>query len=635
MSLKYKIALIVVAMFLLSGSLDYTIQNFVVLPSYVALEREEAGKNMQRVIEAINRELQLINPSVADWAYWDDTYRFAAERNADYIAVNLVNGALENLKANLLNIYNLDGELLFGRAVQQDFQEPADLGELSAARLPVNHPVLRHPEITSEVVGIIATSQAPLLVVAMPVLTSHRQGPARGILMIGRFLDEAALLRVAEQTGLQLTAFPAATEALKADWLRADRFTVPHTPIRLEATNDTIQAHITLADLFGQPLLALRVDTPRTITLQGERVVYLALLSIAGTALLVMSVLLTMLHLTVLNPVGKLTTRAIWVGTTGDLRTRIALDRNDELGTLAREFDRMTERLTEARCRLIDQSYRDGIAEMARGVLHNIGNAITPITVRLETLKEDLHAVPAAEIGMALSELADAATSSERRSDLARFMELAGGELVDLAAHGQEQVTAITNQIGYIRQILADQNRYSQADRVLESVDMAEVVRDAAQKLAPAMQEAMAVVVDPSVNAVGTVTASRAALQQIVSNLLVNAAESIIASGVSAGKIVVGASRERLEYRPVAHLRFEDNGGGISPEHLEHIFEPGFSTKGRWTGLGLHWSANTANALGGRLYADSGEPGTGALLHLLLPLAMRAESEIDPIGVCL
>lgn len=622
MSLKYKVILMVVAVFLLSGSLDYGIQRFVIMPSYVALEREEAEKNMQRVVEAIGRELQLLDPSVADWAYWDDTYRFVDDRNPEFIESNLVESNLDNLKVNLLNIYDGKGELIFGRARELNSGELLNLDELSAPRLPQGHRLLDLSEAASTVTGVVGTPRAPLLVVARQILTTERRGPSRGILVMGRFLDEGALNRIAEQVRLRVTTAPPTVDRSPADWIRLNPHAIPNTPIRLEETEDVMRAYTTLGDLFGRPLLTLRVDTPRAITAQGEKAVRLALLSIIGTALLVMSVLLAMLHLAVLNPIGKLTAHAIRLGTEGDLRGRIALNRRDELGILAGEFDRMTDRLADARRRLIEQSYQDGVAEMARGVLHNIGNAITPLGVRLAALDEDLRAAPAAEMELALSELADAATPAERRNDLACFVELAGGELAGLIARSREQVAAITHQVGHVHQILTDQERYSRAARVLEPVDLAEVAQEAARMLAPRMQEAMAVVVEPSVREVGDVSASRVALQQVVSNLLVNAAESIMGSGIGGGRMVVRAVRELFEGRPVAHLCFEDNGEGILPENLARIFEQGFSTKGRGSGLGLHWSANTVTALNGRMYAESAGAGAGTRMHLILPLAV-------------
>jgi signal transduction histidine kinase len=71
----------------------------------------------------------------------------------------------------------------------------------------------------------------------------------------------------------------------------------------------------------------------------------------------------------------------------------------------------------------------------------------------------------------------------------------------------------------------------------------------------------------------------------------------------------------------MVHLQVADNGVGIDPTQLTRIFERGFSTKTRASGLGLHWCAVTAMAMDGRLYAESAGIGQGACLHLLLPRA--------------
>jgi sensor histidine kinase regulating citrate/malate metabolism len=71
---------------------------------------------------------------------------------------------------------------------------------------------------------------------------------------------------------------------------------------------------------------------------------------------------------------------------------------------------------------------------------------------------------------------------------------------------------------------------------------------------------------------------------------------------------------------------FTDNGVGIAANHLALVFEKGFSTKSKATnqGIGLHWCANTVNALGGRMRAESAGETHGASLHVVMPLERAA-----------
>ena len=146
------------------------------------------------------------------------------------------------------------------------------------------------------------------------------------------------------------------------------------------------------------------------------------------------------------------------------------------------------------------------------------------------------------------------------------------------------------------------------------------------------LQKFVTLEVDPSLAQLGRVRAARVALQQVISNLLINAAESVRESGKKAdtGRIRV---RLRPGRRPARRVRstsaLRTTASGLRAENLARLFERGFSTKARGSGMGLHWSANTASALGGRLYAESAGLGRGACFHLLLPLADTATQPLE------
>jgi len=112
----------------------------------------------------------------------------------------------------------------------------------------------------------------------------------------------------------------------------------------------------------------------------------------------------------------------------------------------------------------------------------------------------------------------------------------------------------------------------------------------------------------------GMVLARPGQLEQVLFNLLLNAAQAMRGEGA----IDVQVRREGVS----AVIAIRDRGPGIAPEHLPRVFEPFFSTKpaGEGVGLGLAICNEIANELGGAMHAYN-HPQSGACFELTLPLA--------------
>jgi two-component system NtrC family sensor kinase len=111
-----------------------------------------------------------------------------------------------------------------------------------------------------------------------------------------------------------------------------------------------------------------------------------------------------------------------------------------------------------------------------------------------------------------------------------------------------------------------------------------------------------------------------AQLAQVVLNLLQNA---LYALGDNGGVLTISSGQAGEEL----FFSVEDTGSGIAPEHLDHIFEPSFTTKppGEGTGLGLSIAYRIVHDHGGRFEVKS-ELGKGSRFTVTLPIPRNFES---------
>jgi PAS domain S-box-containing protein len=121
-------------------------------------------------------------------------------------------------------------------------------------------------------------------------------------------------------------------------------------------------------------------------------------------------------------------------------------------------------------------------------------------------------------------------------------------------------------------------------------------------------------------DALPKITGERVPLQQVLLNLIMNAADAM--SEVT-GRERLLTIRAALNEQTSVLVTVEDTGCGIEQAHLDRIFDPFFTTKSHGMGLGLSICRSIIEAHGGRLWASPGSP-FGTAFHLTLPSAEAA-----------
>ena len=621
MSLYAKVVLLLCTLFATYGAVDFAVQRRVILPSFEALEADLARTDMDRARRAIERELDQLQTFSADWGNWLDTYQYMAGENPAFVEENMTPVTLEAAGLDVVAFVDAEGRFVWRKGLKPATQVDAAYDFLAAAGLDANHPFMKAIREGSGAKGILVTEHGPAMLVVAPVLDGAGNGPHRGAVLLARVITPEVAARLAEQAQVDLEVTTTPPSALGAAAER-ESLLQPRV-VTLDYTN---QVYRNLEDIFGDPSVVLRIDVPRKVSAQGRDAIGYALLSlfVAGAAVLV--VLVVALRRMVLRPVSKLTQQAVRIAEGDDLTQRMSVRRTDEIGVLALEFDRMVDKLTDARRRLVDRSYEAGATEAASGVLHNIGNAMTPLGVTVATLQARLRSAPAGEIEMVLAEIKASDGDPARRADLELFLKLASRELASIVASASDDVAALVRQIQTIHGALAQQLHSTHCSPVIETVELPPLVEQSVEMVSPDLRRRIAIDLDRSLFAAGSLPLPRITLQQVFQNLVQNAAESVRDSGRDRGQLRISCVVEADAHGgETLTLRFADDGIGIHADDLTRVFENGYSTKSPVTnhGIGLHWCANAVNAFGGHIRAEAGDRG-GATLSVTVPLHRSA-----------
>lgn len=601
--------------FVVLGIAQYAVQRRMLLPYFEVLERDQAHATMGRLTEALQRELDVVALSARDWGNWIESYNFVLAPSDDFINVNINARALRAIHVDAIAYIDLRGHLVFSRAYDPVTGSTLDV-DLFKASEPARRELARGAAGEArEVSGITTTSRGPMLLALAPILSGSGVGHPAGTLLLARFLktDDLAAAANLPPASVRLVAAPH-SGALGHDLMRRDEAEIEITHL--------------LVDLGAEPVGALAFTTPRSISAKAETTLMVASALLVAVAGVTLGIFLGFLNRAVFDPLLSITRHAAEIGDSDDLSKRLHRQGSDELAVLASTFDGMVERLARTRSELIDKSFSAGIAEMASGALHNLGNALTPLSLRITALGDTLRRAPAEDMELVAAELAAARSDPARQADLAEFSRLAGLELARAVTAARNDADSAARQLQGIQRILTDQVRKGRAGPVLEPLRLDALVRQAEDLVADAARDRLLVEIAESVRALGPMRLPATMLRQVFQNLIVNAAEANADYPARRTRLSVEAGIRDDGARQLLVCRFTDDGGGIDPRVLPRLFEREFSTKSKDTnsGIGLHWCANALRAAGGEIRVSSDGAGKGACFEVTVPLPVAVVS---------
>lgn len=602
-SLGAKLVAILTAIGLLGAVAVTLLLALVITPSFDRLEQQAVEGHIERTRAALAEYTSKVEASVRDYGDWNESYNYMEAPNKAFEEDSFATSAMVNLGVNGMAYVTPQGRVVIARWLDIDTGRdvPAMRARMIGAIAGVDFNKALAKDNSASFYVRLGDRIAAFGIAQ--VRRTDGTGEPRGHVVMARLITSAQLSTLLQlDAGLERPhAVPEPTVARGEQSLRVA------VPVRGED---------------GVPVASATYAVPRDLSALGQSMLTLAVIGTTALLLVVMAVLSLMIVRLVLRPLNRVERHMGLVRKSGNLALLTEdAPRKDEIGSLVTSFNAMLSQLKDLREQVEAQSFKLGQSESAVAVMHNVRNALNPIST---VLSQGLAQPPMADkalLDRAMGELALDEVPTMRRQKLVAFLAAAFEGEVRGRGERQAQMEIGRDALHNVLEIIGKQQEQAHERPPLDTCDVTDLI---ARNATIARYSGASSIAFDFPSKPHWVLANRVLLSQVIGNLFSNAAEAIAATGREGGTISV-----KIEaHDGKVEVAIRDDGEGFDPEHAPQLFQRGFSTREHKSGgLGLHWCANSMLAMGGGLALKSDGKGHGAraLLTLQHSEVMRDE----------
>jgi len=593
-TIRKKTILIIFLTTLFFVLLLYGISETFFLGSFANLEDHMVLQNVDRAQLALSSDIDQLNSTETDWAGWNDTYAFILNRNQNYISANLNVESLSNLRLNLMLFVDPSGQLVFSRMLNIDTKMETPVPQNFLKNLFKKGSLVCRNE-SDMFKGIVLLPEGSLLISSQPILTSERNGPVRGTLIIGRYLD-SELTHLSELTQLPIVMQRINDSNMSSDFVAAQSSILKEKTVLVNPLSEnSIAGYALVRDVYGDPAQILRVDLPRDIYSQGKSTIYYFFIYILLIGLIFAILILFLLDKTFLSKIARLILDVHNIGLRGDFSMRIPVAGKDELSSLSCHINDMLDKIDQS-----DRELRKAHDELEMRIkerTEELARRNTEMERFIYTVSHDLR-TPLISVSGLLGYLKQDAEN---------------GDLEQMNADLQVANEAIAK----MDQLLMETLELSRVGRVVnppEDVPFGEIVEGALEQTGEKIRS-MGYKVSVAQN-LPVVHVDRMRITEVLVNLIENCLKYM---GLQANpEIEIG---QRIDGKDRIFF-VRDNGIGMDQSQHDKVFELFYKVdkKSEGTGAGLAIVKRIIEVHGGSIWIES-EIGQGSTVCFTLPLA--------------
>ncbi|GMW01110.1 MAG: hypothetical protein AMXMBFR84_22470 [Candidatus Hydrogenedentota bacterium] len=338
----------------------YAISQIILLRHFSQIEVADARRTIVQVENVLKARVEDLSVRVADWANWDETYRFLQDANQSFVVQNLNSESfVYGLNVNFAVFLDTERRVVRVAGFDLESGEPMDPPAEFLHSLTPENPLLTARPSDSPAAGFAFLDAGLLMVSGLPVLKSDFTGPPTGYLVFAVLMDSRYVRSLGDMLGhtIEVLAPGAGINQGEYDALFAE-FKANNAPPVSVLDDRQIAAYSFLTDVHGNPGSILRVSVPRDTYPQGVRALNLLMfaLILVGVSVSVASMLLW--DRFVLARIARLSAEIAAISQRRNTAQRVTVSGNDEITSFETMINEMLETVHSAESALMENDAR-------------------------------------------------------------------------------------------------------------------------------------------------------------------------------------------------------------------------------------------------------------------------------------
>jgi PAS domain S-box-containing protein len=317
------------------------------LDNYRKIETGYVTDYSNLVSQNVINEMDNLDLIIRPWGAWDDMYNFVGGGTVDSIKSTFGDTQFINRRLDFIIVTNTQGDIVFGEGFDREKNTPTPLRPDLISELGRQGSPLRNLVTITQPSGFLSLPQGTVLLSSYPILRSDLSGPPRGVILIGRFMDDAEVERLSPGSRLKIsiTPFEQASLSLSDRTLLSD--TGNSQGVVRAVDENTVESLRVIPDISENGKFLFRIQMPRDIYQQGKGDLLNFIFLQLFIALIIGLIIIWLLDSQILRRLTSINTEIEDITVHKKGKFHVTPVGNDEISHLALAMNRMLDQINQ------------------------------------------------------------------------------------------------------------------------------------------------------------------------------------------------------------------------------------------------------------------------------------------------